>query len=111
MFTFIKHLFNPSAAHLDKLLAEQAASVASRAAVVRDGIAYTFEEHKNGITIVEASRRTKPYKRATFQIENKAEAVAWREDGVVPPGETADLLRQLQAGTWPERLRSTSREF
>ncbi|MFC3110862.1 hypothetical protein ACFQAT_28390 [Undibacterium arcticum] len=102
MFTFLRRVFNPGAAHLDNLLAKHAASVASRFDVVRDGIVYTFEEHKSGITYVYAARRTKPYKRATFQVENKAEAVAWREDGVVPAGETADLLRQLQAGTWPK---------
>jgi hypothetical protein len=90
---------------------DHAASVASRVDVVRDGIAYTFEELKSGMTYVHATRRTKPYKRAMFQVANKAEAIAWREDGVVPHGETADLLRQLQAGTWPEPLRSTAREF
>lgn len=111
MLAFLKSVFNPGKAHLDKLLADHAASVVSRANVVRDGIAYTFEEHKSGITYVYAARRTKPYKRATFQVENKTEAVAWREGGVVPQGETADLLSQLQAGTWPEPVRSTSREY
>lgn len=102
MIAFLKRVFNPGGAHLDRLLAGHAASVASRLDVERDGIAYTFEEHKSGLTYVYATRCTKPYKRATFQVENKAEAVAWREDGVVPPGETADLLRQLKAGTWPK---------
>lgn len=111
MLAFLKSVFNPGKAHLDQLLADHAASVVSRADVVRDGIAYTFEEHLSGMTYVYAARRTKQYKRATFQVANKAEAVAWREDGVVPQGETADLLRQLQSGNWPEPLRSTSREF
>lgn len=111
MFAFLKRVFNPAGAHLDKLLADHTASVASRLDVVRDGIAYTFEEHKSGMTYVYATRCTKPYKRATFQVKNNTEAVAWREDGVVPPGEAADLLRQLEAGAWPEPLRSSSRDF
>lgn len=104
MIAFLKRVSNPGSAHLDRLLADHAASVASRLDVERDGISYTFEEHKSGLTYVYATRCTQPYKRATFQVTNKAEAVAWREDGVVPPGETADLLRQLKAGTWPNSL-------
>lgn len=102
MSAFIKRIFNPGVAHLDKLLVDHAASIVSRIDVERDGIAYTFEEHKSGLTYVYATRCTEPYTRGTFQVVKKAEAVAWRQDGVVPPGETADLLRQLKAGTWPK---------
>lgn len=101
MFTFLRRVFNPGAAHLENLLAKHAASVANRFDVVRDGIAYTFEEHKSGLTYVYAARRTKPHMRATFQVANKTEAILWREDGVIPAGEIANLLRKLQAGTWP----------
>lgn len=111
MFDFLKRLFNPATEHVEKLASEFEASVTEKTSVVRDGVAYTFLKHKSGLTTVHAARRTKPYKRAVFQIEDQAAAVAWRDDGVIPSGEVSDLVRQFQAGTWPEKLRSTSRPF
>lgn len=101
MLAFLKRILNPDDGHLANLLAEHAASVVTRTEIVRDGIAFIFEEHKSGVTFVHATRRIKPYKHALFRVESKSEAIAWCDDGLVPPGETSDLLKQLQVGTWP----------
>lgn len=106
MWDFLRRLFNPDKAYIDKLLAEQEASVVSRLNLVRNGIAYTFVEHQDGTTWVFAARRTKPYTQATFQVKNRADAIAWYEDGVVPPGQIFELLKQFEAGTWPTPLRN-----
>lgn len=81
-----------------------AADIVGRKSIIRDGIAYIFEERKRGITYVYATRRLHPHKNAVFQVLNRAQALAWFEDGIFPDEETQDLVMRLQAGTWPEPL-------
>lgn len=93
------------------MLNREKANVVGQTRVVRDGIAYLFEGRMNGETVLFAQRRLKPNGQATVRVFERAKALAWMNDGVLPDDETRELLLRLQAGTWPEPLRSTSRTF
>lgn len=97
--------------HLVQMLDRENAKVVERTRIVRDGIEYVFEERISGETFVYAQRRLKPTRQATFAVFERAKALAWMNDNVLPDDETRELLSRLQAGTWPEPLRSTSRAF
>ena len=87
---------------LEALFEAEKASIAGRTRVVRDGIEYVFSERTNGLTVVNATRRLKPYRRATFFVWDRSEAFAWQNDGVVANEEIREMLTRLQNGTWPE---------
>lgn len=76
------------------------AEIIARTTLVREGVELQFLERKSGNYVVLASRRTKPLLKAKF-MANKDEAVAWRDSGLLPQGETSELFGQFQSGTWP----------
>lgn len=80
--------------------AEHEKHVVNRTALVRDGIWFIFIESDNGSFLINAQRRTRPFLKATF-VADKQAGEAWRDNGIVPAGETAELFEQFRAGTWP----------
>ncbi len=81
-------------------ISEFESEIVDRREVIRDGIKLRFLESKGGSFVVFLERRTKPLKKATLLVEG-AEAIAWRDDGVVPAGEIEELFGKFQLGTWP----------
>ena len=100
MFESVRRLFQP-VDPLKQVFDEFEADIVARTQIVRDGVQLRFLERKSGDYAVLLERRTKPFLKATF-IADKSAAVAWRDDGEVPPGEISDLFAKFQLGTWPE---------
>lgn len=86
------------------MAAEQEKHVVSRTPVVGDGLSFLFVELDSGVFHVYANRRTKPFLSAFFLVGDLKTAENWRDNGVVPEGETYHFYEKLQAGTWPEPL-------
>lgn len=80
--------------------AEHEKHVVNRTPLVRDGIWFVFIESDNGSFLINAQRRTRPFLKATFVTDKKA-GEAWRDEGIVPTGETTELFQRFRAGTWP----------
>lgn len=85
---------------LEHACAEHEKHIVNRTTLVRDGIWFIFIERDDGIFQINAQRRTRPFLRATFMADKPA-GEAWKDDGLVPAGETAELFEQFRAGKWP----------
>lgn len=81
-------------------IAQVNADIVERREVIRDGIKLRFLQRKGGDFLILAERRMRPIKRATFLVPS-SEALAWRDEGIVPSGEVEELFGKLRLTTWP----------
>lgn len=85
---------------VESAIAQVNTDIVERREVIRDGIRLRFLQRKGGDFLILAERRGRPLKRATFLVPS-SEALAWRDEGIVPSGEVEELFGKLQLATWP----------
>ena len=100
---WIANGFYAMAAVVQRAEVARTEAIVSRTPLVRDGIWFIFIETDNGNFQINAQRRTRPFLKATF-VADKQAGEAWRDHGIVPAGESAELFEQFRAGTWPPPL-------